>query len=318
MAKKLTEEERRVRYRGNSFERRYLVRDDFSFYDFTGSFLNDIMFMSANLEGALFIDATLRDVDFSHANLSNSNFSGAKFEGTINLTQANLSGAIFDGVYVGNAKVIGGNIAKTASQDSTGSEFITGAIAVTEDCQELKLVLLPDGKTIDGTLTTDWVDVHDSTPIAFGPSQYELDDFFTELFSSIIRIMLPQRNNFEVRLFGDQTQTPLSIGISRDFHDNYQVELLGTENLVPTFTSKRRIALKDMGWRGSEEERDLLGFHRDFVKGAPSRVIEEFILRTIGALAFLGYPIAFDVITGVLKNEQQLLKELFTRLQNKL
>lgn len=65
MAKKLTEEERRVRYRGNSFERRYLVRDDFSFYDFTESFLNDIMFMSANLEGALFIDATLRDVDFS-------------------------------------------------------------------------------------------------------------------------------------------------------------------------------------------------------------------------------------------------------------
>lgn len=315
MAKKLTEEERRLRYKGIAFERRYLVRDDFSGYNFTGSYLNDIMFMSANLEGAIFTDATLLDVDFSHANLTNADFTGAKLEGTINLTQANLSGAIFDKVEIGTAEVIGGNIAKAQSDQFDGVTFISGALPTQPKTEELSIAYLPDGVTIDGALTTNWPLIDKNARIAFGPTEYELNPIFTEFFTSVIQIMLPQRNNFEIELIGDQEMTPLSIAVSRDFTDNYRLELLGTQNLVPVFTSKRRIALKKMGWQGSEEERDLLGFHRDFVEGTPSRVFEEFVVQTIGALAFLGYPIGFKEISSVLKNEQEQLKKLFTKIQ---
>lgn len=318
MAKKLTEEERRLRYKGIAFERRYLVRDDFSGYNFTGSYLNDIMFMSANLEGAIFTDSTLLDVDFSHANLTNADFTGAKFEGTINLTQANLSGAVFDDVQVGTAEVIGGNIAKEQSEQANAATFVSGSLPAQSEKQELRVTFLPDGVTVDGVLTTNWPLVDNDARIAFGPTEYELDPNFAELFSSIVRIMLPQRNNFEIKLFGDHEMNPLSIGLSRDFNNNYRLELLGTQNLVPVFTSKRRIALKNMGWQGSEEERDLLGFNRDFVEGTPSRVFEQFVVQTLGALAFLGYPVSFDEITSVLKNEQAQLKSLFEKIQSQI
>ena len=316
MAKKLTEEEKRLRYKGLSFERRYLVRDDFSFYDFTGSYLEDIMFMSANVEGVNFTDATLKDVDFSHANLCNANFTRATFQGTLNLSHAKLDGAIFTDVSFEGAELIGGNIARVSNGEALQAEFVEGAVTTPAATSAREIIYLPDGITIDGAKTTAWADIPDDATIVFRSTSYEYDKRFADFYSEIVRIMLPQRNNFEIIFFGDKGFNEVRFAFSKDSEERFRVEFLGAQNLEPGFSSKRRIAFKEIGWNGSDLEQDLLGFYRDFEKMTPSRVIEQFIIHSIKTLSFLGYHLGLGQVTNVLKNEKVLLAELNARFRS--